>query len=42
LDLPERRSQAEESSVQKYTFIMISRKERMLPAQRYTINGLQS
>jgi hypothetical protein len=33
-NVPERRSQAEESSVHQYTFIMISRKERMLPGSR--------
>ncbi len=32
--VPERRSQAEESSVHQYTFIMISRKDRMLPGTR--------
>jgi hypothetical protein len=32
--VPERRSQAEESSVHQYTFIMISRKDRMFPGTR--------
>jgi hypothetical protein len=32
--VPESRSQAEESSVHQYTFIMISKKERMFPGTR--------
>jgi hypothetical protein len=40
--VPERRSQAEESSVHQYTFIMISKKERMFPATRNRYQSMYS